>query len=147
VTEDGQRAVSASEDKTLKVWDLKTGWALLTLEGHFGHIYGVGVSRDGRRAVFASDGGTVEVWDLDMGRVLRTLEGHDEAIYRVSMSADGLHAVAWVGELLRVWEVETGALIATFTCDEWLESCAFEGKSKILPGDVNGRICLLKLEE
>ena len=34
VTADGQRAVSASRDKTLKVWDLESGRALRTLEGH-----------------------------------------------------------------------------------------------------------------
>ena len=31
---DGRRAVSASEDKTLKVWDVETGRELRTLEGH-----------------------------------------------------------------------------------------------------------------
>ena len=34
MTPDGQRAVSASDDNTLKVWDLETGRALRTLEGH-----------------------------------------------------------------------------------------------------------------
>ena len=34
VTPDGKRAVSASDDKTLKVWDLATGAVLHTLEGH-----------------------------------------------------------------------------------------------------------------
>ena len=33
VTPDGKRAVSASDDNTLKVWDLETGRALRTLEG------------------------------------------------------------------------------------------------------------------
>ena len=32
VTADGQRAVSASEDKTLKVWELDSGRELRTLE-------------------------------------------------------------------------------------------------------------------
>ena len=31
---DGRRAVSASEDQTLKVWDLESGRELRTLEGH-----------------------------------------------------------------------------------------------------------------
>ena len=31
---DGRRAVSASGDKTLKVWDVETGRELRTLEGH-----------------------------------------------------------------------------------------------------------------
>ena len=34
VTPDGRRVVSASDDKTLKVWDLESGRALATLEGH-----------------------------------------------------------------------------------------------------------------
>jgi WD40 repeat protein len=34
VTADGKRAVSASRDNTLKVWDLDSGRALCTLEGH-----------------------------------------------------------------------------------------------------------------
>ena len=31
---DGRRVVSASEDKTLKVWDVATGECVATLEGH-----------------------------------------------------------------------------------------------------------------
>jgi WD40 repeat protein len=34
VTPDGRRAVSASWDNTLKVWDLESGRELRTLEGH-----------------------------------------------------------------------------------------------------------------
>ena len=32
---DGRRVVSASSDKTLKVWDVATGECVATLEGHF----------------------------------------------------------------------------------------------------------------
>jgi WD40 repeat protein len=54
VSADGRRAVSASDDKTLKAWDLDTGRELRTLEGHSGRVNGVAVSADGRRAVSAS---------------------------------------------------------------------------------------------
>ena len=54
VTPDGKRAVSASGDKTLKVWDLETGVALRTLQGHSGPVTGVAVTPDGKRAVSAS---------------------------------------------------------------------------------------------
>ena len=48
VTADGQRAVSASEDKTLKVWDLDSGRELRTLTGHSDSVTGGG--GDGGRA-------------------------------------------------------------------------------------------------
>ena len=76
VTADGQRAVSASSDKTLKVWDLETGRALRTLEGHSSLLNDVAVNGDGRRAVSASTDNTLKVWDLETGREICALEGH-----------------------------------------------------------------------
>ena len=35
---DGRRVVSASWDKTLKVWDVATGECVATLEGHLGWV-------------------------------------------------------------------------------------------------------------
>src|SRR5580700_548530 len=48
VTLDGKRAVSASADQTLKVWDLDAGVALRTLEGHSSFVNGVAVTPDGK---------------------------------------------------------------------------------------------------
>jgi len=72
VTADGKRAVSASGDQTLKVWDLETGRALRTLEGHSGYVWGVAVTADGKRAVSASYDKTLKVWDLESGLALAT---------------------------------------------------------------------------
>ena len=54
VTPDGRRAVSASDDHTLRAWDLETGKVLRTLEGHSAMlINGVAVTPDRRCAVSA----------------------------------------------------------------------------------------------
>ena len=45
VTADGRRAVSASWDNTLKVWDLESGQELRTLAGHSDSVTGVAVTR------------------------------------------------------------------------------------------------------
>jgi WD40 repeat protein len=114
VTADGKRAVSASQDRTLKVWDLDSGRALRTLEGHSNYVSGVAVTPDGKRAVSASQDDTLKVWDLDNGRELRTLQGHSDAVYGVAVSPDGRRAVsASQDKTLKVWDLETGRELRT----------------------------------
>ena len=69
MTPDGRRVVSASDDQTLKVWDLASGRAVATLEGHTAWVSACAVTPDGRRVVSASDDKTLKVWDLASGRV------------------------------------------------------------------------------
>jgi WD40 repeat protein len=50
VTQDGRRAVSGSNDRTVRLWDLKSGQILRTLTGHTDTISAVAVTPDGRHA-------------------------------------------------------------------------------------------------
>jgi WD40 repeat protein len=114
MSRDGRRAVSASHDQTLKMWDLETGAKARTLAGHSGPVSAVAVSADGRRAVSASHDKTLKVWDLETGRELRTLAGHSLAVTGVAMSADGRRAVsASEDKTLKVWDLETGRKLRT----------------------------------
>jgi len=114
LTPDGRRAVSASEDNTLRIWDLDSGQCIRTLEGHRGGIYNVSLTPDGRRAVSASDDGTLRIWNLDTGQCLHTLAGHSLRICHVSLTLDGRKAVsASEDKTLRIWDVETGKCLYT----------------------------------
>ena len=114
VSEDGRRAVSASRDNTLKVWDVDSGRALRTLEGHSDFVFGVAVSGDGRRAVSASRDKTLKVWDIDSGCELRTLKGHADRVLGVAVSGDGRRAVSASDDrTLKVWDVDSGRELRT----------------------------------
>src|SRR5205814_728452 len=64
---DGKRLASASEDKTVKVWDAQTGRELRTLKGHSGGVKSVAFSPDGK-CLASADGSALKVWDAQTGQ-------------------------------------------------------------------------------
>ncbi|BGP34881.1 60S ribosomal subunit assembly or modification protein [Rhodotorula toruloides] len=57
--------LTGSADKTLKLWDYRTGSCLRTLLGNKDVVHAVSVSRDGRVAVSGSEDGSVRTFRLD----------------------------------------------------------------------------------
>jgi WD40 repeat protein len=60
---DGSRIVTASQDRTAKVWDARTGTEALSLKGHTDAVISASFSADGTRIVTASQDRTARVWD------------------------------------------------------------------------------------
>ncbi|WP_437516751.1 TIR domain-containing protein [Sorangium sp. So ce1099] len=123
---DGQRIVSASDDTTLKVWDLATGKLLSTLEGHSDWVTACALSPDGQRIVSASVDKTLKVWDLATGKLLSTLEGHSDWVTACALSPDGQRIVsASFDRTLKVWDLATGKLLSTLEGhSDWVTACA-----------------------
>ncbi len=114
VTPDGQRVVSASWDKTLKVWEVETGQVVVTLEGHEGGVSGCAVTPDGRRVVSASEDGTLKIWEVETGRELATLKGHQGGVSGCAVTPDGQRVISASADgTLKVWDAKTGRELAT----------------------------------
>jgi WD40 repeat protein len=149
VTPDGRRAVSASGDQTLRLWDLGTGQTIRSFEGHTDRVWAVAVTPDGRRAVSASRDQTLRLWDLGTGQTIRPLEGHTDSVWAVAVTPDGRRAVSasW-DKTLRVWDLVSGKEIATFTGESEMLSCAVapDGRT-IVAGDILGQVHFLRLVE
>jgi WD40 repeat protein len=70
VLADGSRALSGSDDRTLRLWDLATGKMLRTFEGHRNWIAAVAMLADDTRALSGSWDNTLRLWDLETGNCL-----------------------------------------------------------------------------
>jgi WD40 repeat protein len=106
------RVVSGSTDKTLRVWDVESGQALVTLAGHEGFILAVSVLSDGR-VVSGSADKTLRVWDVESGQACATLAGHQGGVRAVAALPDGRVVSGSADKTLHVWDVESGQTLAT----------------------------------
>jgi WD40 repeat protein/tetratricopeptide (TPR) repeat protein len=109
VSPDGRRLASAGEDRTVSVWDARTGKPLRALTAHTGPVTGVAFSPDGRRLASCSWDKTVRVWEAATGRELLTLRRHTAYVAGVAFSPGGqrLASGSWDGTVW-VWDARTG---------------------------------------
>ncbi|AUX42963.1 WD repeat-containing protein [Sorangium cellulosum] len=131
ISPDGQRIVSASLDRTLKVWDLGTGQILSTLRGHSDQVMACAIAPDGQRIVSASDDGALKLWDLTTGQLLWTIRGHSGRISSCVFSPDGerIASTSHDGKL-KIWNSAKGQLVSTFRCRQTVNSCAISPDGK-----------------
>jgi WD40 repeat protein len=82
------------------------------------------------------------------GPLLRTLEGHSGSVNAVAVTPDGRKAVSGsFDNTLKVWDLEKGEVIATFTGESPIFCCAIaSGGVTIVAGEKSGRMHFLRLE-
>jgi WD40 repeat protein/serine/threonine protein kinase len=115
-SQDGQRIVTGSEDKTAKLWDSATAKVLLTFAGHRARVLAVAFSQNGQRIATGSEDKTARLWDATSGQEQRTLNGHVAPITSLAFSRDGLRIVTGSMDFNAiVWDAITGQKFRTLT--------------------------------
>ena len=116
---DGTRVVTASYDKTARIWDARSGAELVALVGHGDQVRSAAYSPDGTRIVTASIDNTARVWDALTGSQLRVLSGHRDQVRSAAYSPDGTRIVtASTDKTARLWDARTGAQLAVLSGHE-----------------------------
>jgi len=124
---DGRRFVTASTDKTARVWDAASARELLALNGHKDRVRSAAFSPDGQRIVTASWDKTARVWDSTSGRQLLVISGHTDRVASAAFSPDGRRIVtASFDKTARVWDAVSGQqLLLLNGSTEDMRSAAF----------------------
>ena len=75
------RLLTASCDKTAKVWSAASSERLRTLSGHTGSVKTAVFSADGQQVLTASGDSAAKVWSAVSGECLLTLKGHTGLVF------------------------------------------------------------------
>ncbi len=114
---DGARVVTASDDKTARLWDA-SGKQIAVLQGHTATVWSAAFSPDGTRIVTASSDGTARLWDGATGNPIAVLTGHTDVVSSASFSSDqsgSLIVTASDDHTARVWDGHSGGPVAVLT--------------------------------
>jgi len=80
---------SGSSDRTVKLWETRTGRLMRTFTGHSLYIHSVAFSPDGKSVASGGGDRTVRLWDVESGRIRFQLKGHTKYVRTVCFAADG----------------------------------------------------------
>ena len=70
----GDLLASSGGDRTVRLWDLKSGESLATFAGHGEGVYGVRFSPDGEALASGSWDATIRLWSVKEQKLIKTLE-------------------------------------------------------------------------
>jgi WD40 repeat protein len=145
ISADGKRALSASWDGDLRLWNLESGELIRQTPAHRAVVKGqagmnsVALSPDGKRALTGGRENTMRLWDLETGKELRAFTGFPDRLWDVAFSPDGKTALSGCNDgTARLSDLDSGKELLAIEVHKggraWTVAFVAEGKQAIIGG-------------
>ena len=139
--------ISASEDLSIKIWDMKTRIELFRLTGHTKLITGMQLNRAGSFLITASNDSSVRIWNIGEKREEIILESHTKEVIEIGVVHDPQTKIGCKiaslskDQAIKIWtDKQSGILDIAGTGNRIEAFCAmmvFKNMQKITPNQAN----------
>jgi autophagy-related protein 16 len=117
-SQDSTMIATAHNDKTVKLWNTKTGSIISTLYGSSDAVISVSMSSNQKWIAGGSTDNICRVWHAGSGRILHALTGHTKKIYATSFTSDCKKLITGSHDrTIKIWDLQFGA------CEKTLLKC------------------------
>ncbi|WP_437758970.1 nSTAND1 domain-containing NTPase [Sorangium sp. So ce1389] len=137
---DGQWVLSASDDRTARIWNAGGTGDPVVLSGHEGRINALAFSPDDKRVLTASEDGTARLWGVGGGQI-DVLDAGGGPVRRAAWSPDGARVViASADNIARVYSAAGGGGVVELKGHAGALSVAvfFDGGARVLTASEDG---------
>ena len=118
---DGLILASGHTSGIVKLWDTNNGQCIQTL-GNFGKpIVSMAFSDDGQFIAYGSYDGTVTVWNIKDSKSIAILQRKFSSPWCLAFSKDSNLLAVGNGEVIQIWNINTGKIIQSFQGNRPLE--------------------------
>jgi WD40 repeat protein len=108
---DDNLLASASDDKTVRLWNVKSGKETRIFRGHTSGVSCVAFSPDGKTLASGSSDRSIRLWDMVQGVQSCNLRSHSSWIFSVALSPDGTVLETDSNDMIRHWDVAGGTRV------------------------------------
>lgn len=141
---------TASDDKTLRLWDVETSDTLVEFKGHTNFVFSTKFSpQSSNLLVSGSFDETVRLWDVRSGKCVMTIPAHSDPVTAVDFNRDGTCIVSASHDgLIRIWDTATGECFKTIYADgnPPASFCKFSPNGKyVLAGTLDDKMRLWRI--
>lgn len=108
----GKYLLSASRDRTLKLWDINSEYEIRTFSGHQSTVNSVDFSIDDKYFASGSADNTAKIWSIERGKALWTSPKRDNYVTGVALHpTQNWVAVAGYNNFVKIWDWKNDILI------------------------------------